>query len=81
MIGVVQDMTARKEAELALLATTEALKESEEKYRNVFEAKNDPLLLVDAKTRSILDLNPVVSAAVRVYPGRDDEDGPHGSLC
>ena len=62
VIGVVQDMTARKEAELALLATTGALKESEEKYRNVFEAKNDPLLLVDVETRSILDMNPAASA-------------------
>ena len=62
VIGIVQDMTARKEAELALLAATGALKESEEKYRNVFEAKNDPLLLVDAETRSILDMNPAASA-------------------
>ena len=62
VIGIVQDMTARKEAELALLATTGTLKESEEKYRNVFEAKNDPLLLVDVETRAILDLNPAASA-------------------
>jgi PAS domain S-box-containing protein len=62
VIGIVQDMTARKEAELALIAATGELKESEEKYRNVFEAKNDPLLLVDAETRSILDLNPAASA-------------------
>ena len=61
VIGIVQDITSRKEAELALLATTEALKESEEKYRNIFEAKNDPLLLVDAETRLILDLNHAAS--------------------
>lgn len=62
VIGIVQDITARKEAELALLATTGALKESEEKYRNVFEAKNNPLLIVDAETQDILDLNPAASA-------------------
>jgi len=50
VIGVVQDITARKEMELALLATTRKLRESEEYYQNVFEAKNDPLLLVDAQT-------------------------------
>ncbi|MFA7694450.1 MAG: PAS domain S-box protein [Methanoregula sp.] len=62
IIGIVQNITPRKEAELRLLATTRALKESEEKYRNVFEAKNDPLLLVDAETQVILDLNPAASA-------------------
>ncbi|MFA6362976.1 PAS domain S-box protein [Methanoregula sp.] len=61
VIGVVQDITTRKEAELALLATTEELKESEEKYRNVFEAKNNPLIIVDAETRGILDLNQAAS--------------------
>ena len=64
VIGVVQDITARKEAELSLLATTEKLRESEEKYRNVFEAKNNPLLLVDAETQGILELN---EAALALY--------------
>jgi len=62
VVGVVQDITARKETELALLAATESLKESEEKYRNVFEAKNNPLLLVDADTQAILDFNQAASA-------------------
>jgi PAS domain S-box-containing protein len=57
VIGVVLDITARKDAELALVTTTRDLHESEEKYRNVFEAKIDPLILVDAETRAILDLN------------------------
>jgi len=61
IIGVVQDITSRKEAELALLATTGQLRESEEKYRNVFEAKNNPLLLVDEKTQEILELNQAAS--------------------
>jgi PAS domain S-box-containing protein len=35
--------------------------EGEEKYRNVFNAKNDPLLLVDTGTRAIMDLNTAAS--------------------
>jgi len=64
VISVVQDITARKRAELALAAATRELHESEEKYRNVFEAKNDPLILADAGTRTVLDLN---QAAVDLY--------------
>ncbi|MGA2161728.1 MAG: PAS domain S-box protein [Methanoregula sp.] len=61
VIGVVQDITVRKETELALLATTEKLSENEENYQNVFETKNDPLLLADAETRTILNLNQAAS--------------------
>ncbi|WP_292369671.1 PAS domain S-box protein [Methanoregula sp. UBA64] len=57
VIGIVQDTTRRKEAELALEATAEALKESEEKYRGIFEAKNNPLVLIDTRTRQIVDSN------------------------
>ncbi len=61
VIVVVQDISARKETEFALLSTTRELHENEEKYRNVFEAKNDPLILADAETRVILDLNHAAS--------------------
>lgn len=64
IIGIVQDITQRKEAELALVAATDALKVSEEKYRNVFEAKNNPLVLIDAETRKIIDTN---EAAATLY--------------
>jgi len=57
VIGIVQDTTRRKEAELALVAATDALKESEEKYRGIFEAKNNPLVLIDTATRLIVDAN------------------------
>jgi len=57
VIAVVQDITARKEMELAPLATAGKLRESEKNYQNVFEAKNDPLFLVDAQTLAILNLN------------------------
>ena len=64
IIGIVQDTTARKVMEYALQTTIIQLMESEEKYRNVFNAKNDPLLLIDTATRSILDLN---NAALHLY--------------
>ena len=64
IIGIVQDTTARKVMEYALQTTILQLMDSEEKYRNVFNAKNDPLLLVDLSTRTILDLN---SAASTLY--------------
>jgi len=40
------------------------LKESEEKYRGVFDADSDPLLVVDRETSMLSDLN---TAACRVY--------------
>jgi PAS domain S-box len=57
VIGIVQDTTQRKEAELALEAAAAALKESEEKYRGIFEAKNNPLVLIDTATRQVIDAN------------------------
>ena len=64
VIGIIQDTEARKVMEHALQTTIEELMESEEKYRNVFNAKNDPLLLVNTRTRAILDLN---NAATDLY--------------
>jgi PAS domain S-box-containing protein len=61
IIGIVQDTTARKVMEYALQSTIVQLMESEEKYRSVFNAKNDPLLLVDTSSRRILDLNNAAS--------------------
>lgn len=46
------------------------LRESEEKYRGVFNAASDPLLIIDTKTAVILDLN---TAACRVYGYTRDE--------
>ncbi len=61
VIGIVQDTTARKVMEYALQTTILQLMESEEKYRSVFNAKNDPLLLIDTAGRTILDLNNATS--------------------
>ena len=64
VIGIVQDTTTRKVMQYALETTIVQLMESESKNTNVFNAKNDPLILVDAGTRAILDLN---DAATRLY--------------
>jgi signal transduction histidine kinase len=46
------------------------LGESEEKYRGVFNAASDPLLIIDTKTAAVLDFN---TAACRVYGYSRDE--------
>ncbi|HSQ93458.1 MAG TPA: PAS domain S-box protein [Methanoregula sp.] len=61
IIVIVQDTTARKVMEYALQTTIMQLMESEEKYRSVFNSKNDPLLLIDTTSRSILDLNNAIA--------------------
>lgn len=53
----VQDITDRKNAE-------KALRDSEEKYRVVFEAESDALFLIDKETGSILNAN---NAAAEIY--------------
>jgi PAS domain S-box-containing protein len=49
-IGVAIDITARKKAEISL-------RESEEKYRKLFEMESDALVLMDAETGNVLDVN------------------------
>jgi PAS domain S-box-containing protein len=49
-IGVAMDVTSSKQAEIAL-------KESEEKYRKLFEIESDALGLVDIETGNIMDVN------------------------
>jgi PAS domain S-box-containing protein len=56
--------------EYALQTTIIQLMESEEKYRNVFNAKNDPLLLIDTASRRIMDLN---DATLQLYGYTRDE--------
>ncbi|MBD3306369.1 PAS domain S-box protein, partial [candidate division KSB3 bacterium] len=52
VLGIAIDITARKQAE-------EALRESEKKYRTLFEAAKDAILVADAETGMLLDANPM----------------------
>lgn len=49
-IGTIQDVTERKQAE-------EVLRESEERYRAIFEQAVDSISLIDAETAEILEFN------------------------
>lgn len=55
--GILQDITARKETE-------EALRASEESYRQLFESESDALLLIDTHTGRIVQAN---TAALTMY--------------
>ena len=70
VIGVIQDTTSRKVMEYALQTTIVQLLESESKYRNVFNAKNVPLLIINEGTQAIVDMN---EAAVQLYGWSRDE--------
>ncbi|HET6557362.1 MAG TPA: PAS domain S-box protein, partial [Prolixibacteraceae bacterium] len=49
--GTWRDITDRKKAE-------QALKESEERYRNLFQKSHGTMLLIDSETGAIMDANP-----------------------
>lgn len=55
MLGIIQDISARKQAELALAA-------SEEMYRTLFESAQDTILVMDGPT--IVDCNPSATALI-----------------
>ncbi|OFW55549.1 MAG: hypothetical protein A2Y75_09565 [Candidatus Solincola sediminis] len=57
LVAVMSDMTEKKLAELAL-------KESEAKYRTLFEASADGICIIDESTEEIMDCNP---AALRMF--------------
>jgi hypothetical protein len=56
-LAVVRDITGRKRAEAAL-------KESEDRFRQIFEQNEDPAFLLDPRSLAIVDAN---SAAVQLY--------------
>ena len=53
ILGIVRDVTERKKAE-------EKLKESEEKYRKLFESAQDGILIINTETGRITDANPFI---------------------
>jgi len=71
LIGFAQDITERKKAE-------EALRESEEKHRRLFEESIDAIFMADPVTGIIVDCNPAASKLV----GRKKSElvGQHQSI-
>ncbi len=63
MAGSIQDITERRRVE-------QALRESEEKYRQLFATGSDAIMVVDLSTRRILDVNP---AAQKLYGYSENE--------
>ncbi|PKL59896.1 MAG: hypothetical protein CVV33_05480, partial [Methanomicrobiales archaeon HGW-Methanomicrobiales-4] len=55
--GTIQDISGRKRME-------EGLKESEKRYRDMFEINNAVMLIIDSETTQIIDAN---TAAIRYY--------------
>jgi len=57
LVGIVQDITDLRQSE-------EALRESEEKYRQLFNTVSDAIMLFDAETKEFFDVN---EAALKMY--------------
>jgi PAS domain S-box-containing protein len=62
-LSIIRDITERRQAE-------EALRESEEKYRALFAAESDGIIVVDRQTGVIIDCN---DALPRMYGYRKEE--------
>jgi PAS domain S-box-containing protein len=56
------DITGRVRAESQREAALEALRESEEKYRELFELESDAIVLIDNESGQILEVNSAASA-------------------
>ena len=60
VLGIARDITDRKEKELEL-------RESELKYRTIFEGANDGIIIVEPSTRRIIFANPAI-CKLTMYP-------------
>ncbi|MDO9527998.1 MAG: PAS domain S-box protein [Syntrophales bacterium] len=56
-IETLQDTTEQKEAERKIVESYHDLRVSEEKYRTMFDADPNPIIIVDRETLGILDVN------------------------
>lgn len=62
-VGIVHDISRRK-------AVEQALKESEEKFRKILSAESDAILIINATTKRLLEVN---ESAVRMFGFDRDE--------
>lgn len=62
--GALEAIAAQVGSAIVRLKTEKSLHESEEKYREILESSPDAIMLFDADSRQILDIN---NAAVRLY--------------
>jgi PAS domain S-box-containing protein len=57
VLAIIRDVTERRHAEQAILASEQRLRASESRYRLLFEMESDAIVVTDARTLEILDAN------------------------
>lgn len=70
VIGVLRNITERKRAEAVAEHDRQQAQESEERYRRLFEAESNPIVIFDAETLRFVDIN---AAALKQYGYTRDE--------
>ncbi len=72
--GITVDISARKEASLRLA-------QQEEQYRNIFEVTTDGLIITDASTGKVLEMNPSFRQMFRTGNDHPEPSSPGDPLC